>query len=369
MSERTSTSVLVCCGVGGTGKTTTAAALGVAHAALGLRTVVLTIDPARRLAEALGVELGHDPTRIHGLQTSDGRPAVLAAMMLDRKGTWDALVRRYAEDEQQAERLLQNRYYRAVATRLTGSHEYMAIEKLYELVSSGSWDLVVLDTPPAQHVLDFFEAPERIRGLLDNGAVAALLRPRSGFVGVAARQALRVVERVAGEDVMQGITEFFDLFGGLSAGLRERSAAVAELLRSERTRYLLVADASAPERSDVLGFLGELRERGMRFAGFLLNRAAPPVGPASSLRPEDLQRPQGMDDATWERWSEALLGVPPIADARARRHRESASQLAQRAEGAPLWLIPEVAGGIHDLEALRALAPSLPPAPPTLLER
>lgn len=360
------TEVLVCCGVGGTGKTTTAAALGVAHALAGKRTVVLTIDPARRLAAALGVELGNDPVPIAGLAPL-GEHAQLAGLMLDRKGTWDGIIRRYAESEGQAERLLANPYYQSVATRLTGSHEYMAVEKLYELVESGDWDLVVLDTPPAQHVLDFFEAPDRIHSLLDRGAVSALVRSRNGFFGAATRRALALVERLAGDQVMAGITEFFDLFGDLSVGLRQRSSAVAELLRSDRTRFLLVTDAGAPERSDALGFLEELRRREMHFLGFLVNRTAPRATFTRDLTAEDLVRPASLPAAVWPAWERALLDVPRLARDRAHTHRDNARELASKAPGASVWLVPEMPGGVQTLENLAALARSLPPSPPTSL--
>ncbi|MBT3219876.1 MAG: ArsA family ATPase, partial [Proteobacteria bacterium] len=137
------TRVLVCCGVGGVGKTTIAAALGVGLARAGEKVVVLTIDPAQRLADALGLErLGNSPTKV------SIKGGELDAMMLDRKATWDEVIRRFSSDEQKAERLLTNRYYKAVSERLTGSHEYMAIEKLYELVETDRWDVVVVDTPP-----------------------------------------------------------------------------------------------------------------------------------------------------------------------------------------------------------------------------
>lgn len=345
--------VLVCCGVGGTGKTTTAAALGVAHAAAGYRTVVLTIDPARRLADALGIELNNRPTPVPGAQG-------LSALMLDRQATWTDVIRRFSTDEAQAERLLSNRYFRSVATRLTGSHEYMAVEKLYELVHGGEFDLVVLDTPPAQHVLDFFRAPERVRSLFDGGGIQALLRPRS-VVGFAAQGVVRVVEQIAGAGVMADVREFFDLIAQLSESFRAHSDAVAELLVSQATQYLLVTDASAPERSDVLGFLGELRERRMQFAGFLVNRTAPRVRVREI--PDQLQAPGGFN-GTWPSWERALLAIPEAASVRNQQHARAAERLAQAAGGAPVWRIPEVPGGITDLHGLEQLVPHLPPRPP-----
>lgn len=348
-----SAQVLVCCGVGGTGKTTTAAALGVAHAEAGYRTVVLTIDPARRLADALGIELDNRPTEV------PGAPG-LHALMLDRAATWNDVIRRFSDDEEHAERLLENRYFRSVATRLTGSHEYMAVEKLHELVTGGDFDLVVLDTPPAQHVLDFFRAPERVRSLFEGGGINALIRPR-GVVGLAAQGVVKVVEQIAGAGVMADVREFFDLIGQLSDAFGDHGDMVARLLVSDATRYLLVTDASAPDRSDVLGFLRELRERGMQFAGFLVNRTAPRVRPQSI--PSTIPSPPDFE-GDWDAWEQALLAIPETARARHQLHAEAADRLARSAGGAPVWRIPEVPGGVTDLEGLRLLVPHLPPRPP-----
>jgi anion-transporting ArsA/GET3 family ATPase len=349
--------ISICCGVGGTGKTTTAAALAVAAATAGERVVVLTIDPARRLADALGVgELTNRPTPV----TLEGASGTLHAAMLDRKGTWDEVIRRHATPEV-ADRLFANRYYRAVSTRLSGSQEYMAVEKLYDLVTQGHWDHLVVDTPPAQHVLEFFQAPERVQGILDQSMLRLLLEPGSGVRGVAARGALAVVESLAGDRVMGEIREFFTLIGGLSAGFRERSAAVAELLRSPQTGYWLVTDAEAPERNDLLGFLGELRERGMSFRGFLVNRVRPEVvGPfpdPEALREAFAGRPGGVEAAAF------LTALPEQELLRARAHRKALKDLA-RAGAADAWAIPELPGGVRSLAGLRALAPHLPPNPP-----
>lgn len=347
--------VLVCCGVGGTGKTTTAAALGVSHAAVGKRTVVLTIDPARRLADALGLELSNEPLEV------PGAPG-LSALMLDREATWADVVRRFSIDEDHAQRLFKNRYFQAVATRLTGSHEYMAIEKLHELVHSGSFDLVIVDTPPTQHVLDFFRAPERVQAVLDRGGLASMLRPR-GVVGLAAQGMMKLVEQIAGDGTMADVREFFGLISQLSEAFGQHGDAVAALLASDQTTYLLVTDAAAPERSDVLGFLNELRERGMQFAGFLVNRTAPQV--RQRELPGHLERPEGLDDAAWAAWSEALMAIPEAARKRAIAHTEGVERLRRHAGSAPIWRVPEIPGGVTDLAGLQRLGPYLPPNPPT----
>jgi len=349
----------VCCGVGGTGKTTTAAALALAYARDGERVVVLTIDPARRLADALGLDaLDNEPQLVQG-----AGPGELYALMLDRKRTWDALITKQATPDT-AERLMANPYYQAVTTRLSGSHEYMAVEKLHQLAIRGDYDRVILDTPPAQHVVDFFRAPERIRGILDRSVMRGLFEPGGGLRAAATRRALGVVERIAGEGVMSDIRAFFTLVGEISPGVRRRSAAVAELLRDERCRYWLVSDADAPERNDLLGFLGELREQQMAFAGFLVNRVqAVPRGPFPDVAA--LQELSAVDG--WPRVAKALAELPDKARARAMRHRRAARHLVTAAHGAPVWLVPEIPGGVRTVDGLAQLVPHLPPRPPTPL--
>jgi arsenite-transporting ATPase len=350
------TRIAVCCGVGGTGKTTTSAALAVGWAEAGERVVVLTIDPARRLADALGVgALTNVPREVPLAGTGS-----LHALMLDRKGTWDEVIRRRATPEV-AERLLANRYYRAVSTRLSGSHEYMAVEKLHELATEGPYDRIVVDTPPTQHVVDFFRAPDRIRGILDRSMLALMTDP-GGLRGAAARGALNLVNRLAGDRVLGEIREFFELIGEMSAGFRERSDTVAQLLRSDSTQYWLVTDANAPERNDLLGFLDELRERGMAFAGFLVNRVQPePTGPFPT---EEALRGAGGGVDGWSDAVDALLKLPDVARTRSRAHRDAVRELVRRAGGAPAWLVPEIPGGVRSVEGLVELARHLPPHPP-----
>ena len=352
------TRIAVCCGVGGTGKTTTSAALAASYAKAGYRVVVLTIDPARRLADALGVEQLDNEPRAVPLPGASGR---LSALMLDRKGTWDAVIRARARPET-ARALLQNPYYQAVSTRLSGSHEYMAVEKLHDLVNCGEYDIIVVDTPPTQHVVDFFRAPERVRQILDRSLLTALFEP-SGFRGVATRGALAIVQRLAGDRVMGEIRGFFELIGELSVGFRERSATIEAMLASEQTQYWLVAHADAPERNDLLGFLGELRERGMTFAGFLVNRVqTEEEGPFPS--PEVL-REAGQHLPDWPLAVEAMLNLPERAKARAKRHRTAIEALVNEAGGAPAWGVPDVPGGIRSVEGLLGLSDVLPPnAPP-----
>lgn len=352
------TRVSVCCGVGGTGKTTTAAALAVAYACSGERVVVLTIDPARRLADALGVgALDNVPRRVP-LQDAAGE---LHALMLDRKGTWDEVIRRRAKPAT-VERLLVNRYYRAVSTRLSGSHEYMAVEKLHELVVEGGYDRVVVDTPPTQHVVDFFRAPDRVQGILDRSLLKLLIDPSASLGGIAARGALSIVSRLAGDRVLGEIREFFELISEMSAGFRERSELIATLLRSPDTTYWLVADANAPERNDLLGFLEELRGREMSFAGFLVNRVqSEPVGTIPS---KESLLAGGTDIEGWPAAVDAILALPRSARALAQAHRAAIAELVREAGGAPAWLVPEIPGGVRSIAGLTEIARHLPPNKP-----
>lgn len=357
------TQVLVCCGVGGAGKTTTAAALGVGHALAGRRVVVLTIDPARRLADALGIEhLGNAPRAIPLPQASTlgGR---LDALMLDRKATWDEVVRQHAPTPDIADRLLTNPYYRALSTRLTGGHEYMATEKLYALAHDGRWDVVIVDTPPSQHALDFFQAPDRIGRILDPRLLGALLRPSQGLLGAATRRVVDVIRRLAGDQVIGDLADFFDLVAGLSAGLRERGAEVHALLRSPACRYFLVAQASSPREHDLAAFLDVLRAQEQHFAGFLLNRTAPPLGlPEADLLAAIPEAPARTPAAAWDETTEALRQAVHRRSVRAAAHAQTAQRLA-RSANAPVWAVPDVDGGVTDLDGLIRLSTHLPPHP------
>jgi len=356
------TRVIVCCGVGGTGKTTTAAALGVGHAVAGQRVCVLTIDPARRLADALCLDqLDNTPrdVTLDGVAVADG--GSLDALMLDRKSTWDDVIRRFSPSEDAADRLLDNRYYRAVSTRLTGSHEYMAIEKLYQLVQDGRWDVIIVDTPPTEHVLDFFKSPERVSRIFDRSVMSMITQPGGGFFGSATKRVGRVLRRLAGESVMNDISEFFSLMSALSGGFRARAKAVGELLASDRTEYYLVARASAPERNDILGFLATIRERKMKFAGFLLNRVATAPARGRTWTAKELPRPKGTKVAEWEAWVAAFNAHNEEVVRRADRHDAAARRISAAADGAPVWRIPELTDGVNSLARLAELGRFLPP--------
>ena len=227
--------IVICCGSGGVGKTTTAAVIAQEAARRGRDAVVVTIDPAKRLANALGLDaLSDTPSEVprelwdpDGTAPAHGR---LSALMLDTKTTFDQLVTRYAAGEEQAERILENGFYRNVSGALSGTQEYMAMEKLYELHEAGGYEIIVVDTPPTRHALDFLDAPDRLLRMLDNRIFRLLMMPTRAYLkvaSVAVQTFLRTVSRVVGSEVVNDIVAFFRAFEGMEAGFRERAERCA----------------------------------------------------------------------------------------------------------------------------------------------
>ena len=273
--------LLVTAGAGGVGKTTVAAALGVRTAIAGRRVAVLTIDPARRLANALGLDqLTGELRRVEpacfteaGLQPAAG---ALWAMMLDTKTTGDQMVRRFAPDAAAANAILRNDYYRFFSTSLAGAQEYMAIEQVRALVQDGDFDLVVLDTPPAVHALDFLDAPDRLLGALDSKAVQLLRRTQNGNSGSLAGRGrsllMKSLNRLTGGGFLDDLASFLGLFATILEALRVASGELHRLLRADGTRFLLVTTPTGTNIDDAAHFRHELGVRGFPFGGFIANR-------------------------------------------------------------------------------------------------
>jgi anion-transporting ArsA/GET3 family ATPase len=339
-------SVVVCTGTGGVGKTTTAAALGMAAARLGRRAVVVTVDPARRLADAMGGRgLSNEPSEVPGPW-----PGQLWAVMLDTAATFDDLVARYASGPEQVERILANRFYRNIAGTLSGTHEYMAAEKLYELHASDRWDLVVVDTPPTRAALDFLEASGRLTRFLDHKLFRVLvgqsptgLRP----VQLAARGLLRSIGRVVGAEVLADAMAFFEVFEGMEEGFRQRAAAVQALLTDVRTGYVVVASARADTVSEAGWFVERLAALGVPVGALVLNRMTPAFGAGSAAEARTRA------GAHWEN----------VADLRALREgeRRHVEGLAARVAPAPVVQVPMLAHDVADIDALAEIAALLLP--------
>ena len=238
---------------------------------------MVTVDPARRLADALGVEsLPNTPTEVQGPW-----PGRLHALMLDSKGTFDDLVERYARTPEQAESILANRIYQNLAGALSGTQEYMAMEKLYELVQSNEFDVVVVDTPPTRNALDLLDAPRRLTRFLENRLFRAILVPTRmslRAVGMATQALLRTVAKVAGAEIVQDAVAFFQAFEGMEDGFRTRASAVHQLLADPETAYVLVTSARPDAVTEASFFAEELGERDVAVAALVVNRLAPSFG-------------------------------------------------------------------------------------------
>jgi anion-transporting ArsA/GET3 family ATPase len=276
-----SRSVVVCVGAGGVGKTTTAAALALQAARRGRRTCVVTIDPARRLSDAMGLDgddaIDNEPRRVD-IDIDINGSGELWAVMLDTAITFDALIRTYALSDAQAETILTNRFYRNIADSMGGAHEYMAMEKLYELHNDDRFDLVIVDTPPSTNAIEFLEAPNRITRFLDHRLYKVLVTPSGGLaraMNFAAQAFLRTVARIVGGSVVDDAIEFLAAFDGMEDGFRARATAVQELLRAEDTTFVLVTVPRRDTVDDAVDFVERLDEAGIEVDTLIANRVHP----------------------------------------------------------------------------------------------
>ena len=346
----TERAIVVCCGSGGVGKTTTAAAIAVEGARRGRRACVVTIDPARRLADALGLD---QLTNTAGPVEGDW-PGELWALMLDTEGTFDDLVARHAASPEQAEAILRNRLYRNIAGALSGTQEYMAMEKLHELYDEGRFDLIVVDTPPTRNALDFLDAPRRLTRFLDNRLFRLLVSPSKGYLkamSVATQAFLRTVSRVVGSEVVSDAVAFFKAFEGMEEGFRVRAQRVQALLGGDTAAFVLVATPRRDAVAEAEFFARRLVESGIGVDALVVNRLHPPFG-GSGL---------SEDAGALRRRSAALGGsslgtlYANLADFRQVAQSEEAhfADLARQVAPAPVVRVPMLAGDVHDLDGLR----------------
>jgi len=272
--------ICICAGSGGVGKTTTSAAIAAGMAARGKKVAVLTIDPAKRLADSLGLsELGNterqvDPSLFEeaGVDPGEGE---LWAMMLDSKATFDEVVREHAPDDATRDRILSNRIYQQLSAALAGSQEYMAMEKLYEIHAEGRYDLLVLDTPPTRNALDFLDAPKRLTQFIEGRALQVFMKP-TGFgmrvFGRGTSLMFSVLRKITGVDLLEDLAEFFQAFSGMVGGFRERARRVNELLSDSQTSFLVVCGPQDEPISEAVYFHGKLAEAEMPFGGVIVNK-------------------------------------------------------------------------------------------------
>ncbi|MBI4830475.1 MAG: ArsA family ATPase [Candidatus Lindowbacteria bacterium] len=287
--------IIICCGSGGVGKTTTSAAIAIHGAMRGRKVIVLTIDPAKRLANSLGLpELGNEERRIAREKFAEAGispKGELYAMMLDTKRTFDELIIKHALNDEMRERILSNPLYKNISDAFAGSQEYMAMEKLFEIHAEGKYDLIVLDTPPTKHALDFLDAPRRMTEFLDGSVLKWFLKPyfSAGKFGIRMFQKgtgaiLRTLERVTGISALKVASDFFLSFEGMYDGFKERASAVYDLLRDDATAFLLITSPDDITIEEATFFYDKLIEYGMPFCGLIVNRVHTDFGHSEAGR-------------------------------------------------------------------------------------
>jgi anion-transporting ArsA/GET3 family ATPase len=370
--------VLVVCGSGGVGKTTTSAALALEGARRGRRAVVITIDPARRLANALGLgtlggeagggsaggstadgnEPGMIPPSVWDRERRAPEGASFAAMMLDTKTTFDDLVGQYATSPAQEQRILNNRFYQNISGALSGTQEYMAMEKLFELDEAGMYDLIVVDTPPSRHALDFLDAPSRLTAFLDARVFRWFLAPtRAGMrmVSSAARGFLRLVARTVGAQVLDDAVEFFAAFEGMYEGFRQRARKVSALIEDPRTAFVLVSSPRRDAVEEAEYFSERLGESGLSIEALVINRIHPRFSDlsAAAARAHGAALPLTNDASTsLAALYENIAEFNDVAD----REAKNLGGLAERLAPASITLVPFLERDVADVGGLDEVA-------------
>jgi anion-transporting ArsA/GET3 family ATPase len=347
-------SICICAGSGGVGKTTTSAALAAGLAARGQRVAVLTIDPAKRLADSLGLdELVNEPRRVDPRlfeRAGVEMRGELWAMMLDAKATFDDVVRRHAPDAETRERILQNRIYRQISNALAGSQEYMAMEKLFEIHQEGRYDFLVLDTPPSRNALDFLDAPKRLTQFIEGRGMAMFMKP-TGFatrvVGRGSSMAFSVLKRITGLDLLADLSEFFQAFSGMVDGFRERAKRVSELLSDPATTFMVVCGPQGEPISEAVYFHRKLVEAQLPVGGVIVNKvhyqADVEAGGEAEVDLRDL-----LDDELAARVASNFADYQALA----RRDARNVDHLARELNARRVIRIPYMDEDIHDLEGL-----------------
>ncbi|WP_285791179.1 ArsA-related P-loop ATPase [Micromonospora sp. NBRC 101691] len=356
--------IVVCCGAGGVGKTTTAAALALRAAERhGRRTVVLTIDPARRLAQSLGLtELDNTPRQVKGLDTDGG--GELHAMMLDMKRTFDDVVLQHTDPAKAAE-IFANPFYQAMSSTFAGTQEYMAMEKLGQLHARGEWDLIVVDTPPSRSALDFLDAPARLSRFLDGRMLRLLLAParsggRSMFSLVTASFGMfsKVVQKVLGAQLLTDLSGFVAALDSMFGGFRQRAEQTYRILQARETAFLLVAAPEPDAVREAAYFAGRLREERMPLAGLVLNRVHRPTvttpDATESLAAADRLAELGGHEATVD-----VLRAHAALLQQSAREQQVAASFTEAFPAVPTVAVTAQPADVHDVDGLRTIGTAI----------
>jgi anion-transporting ArsA/GET3 family ATPase len=354
--------VIVCCGSGGVGKTTTAAALALRAAERGRQTVVLTIDPARRLAQALGLrELGNQPRQVNvdGFQPK----GELWAMMLDMRRTFDDMVRVHAGPER-AEQLLANPFYQTISSSFSGTQEYMAMEKLGQLAATDDWDLIIVDTPPSRSALDFLDAPNRLSTALDGRMIRLLTGPaKAGSWGI--RKVVstgfsmftKAVSTILGGQLLADASAFMQAFDTMFGGFRERARKTADLLRSKGTSFVVVAAPEPDALREASYFVERLSDESMPLAGLVANRTHPVLARLSAT--EALTVAEALENGASAPLATAVLRLHADRVSLAEREKRMLARFTRAHPEVPLIQVPALPSDVHDVAGLRDIGDRL----------
>src|SRR5215207_4407963 len=347
--------VVVCCGAGGVGKTTTAAAMALRAAEYGRTVVVLTIDPAKRLAQALGIkDLGNTPQRV---PLAPEVPGELHAMMLDMRRTFDEMVIQYSGRER-GEAILDNQFYQTVATSLAGTQEYMAMEKLGQLLAQDKWDLIVVDTPPSRNALDFLDAPQRLGSFMDSRLWRLLLAPGRGIgrlVTGAVGLAMKALSTVLGSQMLADAAAFVQMLDTTFGGFREKADRTYELLKRRGTQFVVVSAAEPDALREASFFVDRLSSEKMPLAGLILNRTHPTLCDLQTDKAREAADQLAADGQS-DGLAAAVLRVHADRAQTAKREVRLLSRFTGANPHVAIVGVPSLPFDVSDLEALRAIA-------------
>ena len=336
--------LVMVCGSGGVGKTTSAAALGMVLASQGQRVLVVTVDPARRLAQALGLaDIGLDEQTVPTIAA----PGLLAVSMLDTKAGWDQLIRMHASDAASAERVIANPLYKNITERFVNSHDYIAMERLYELRNDNRYDIVVVDTPPSRNALDLLDAPSKMREFFGGRLLRWLTLPyRSRLLTVASRPFLQLADRVLGAQFLGDIGEFFNLLQSMEKGFIQRATSVENELRASHTRFVVVTTPDDAPAHEALFMVDELRRRSMSPALMMVNRSLSHFAGAAIELAAHVGHSEG------DRIVTAVINTATTVASIGQRHQQSLERLSR---AVPCVVVPEsppVSGRDMSLQAI-----------------
>jgi anion-transporting ArsA/GET3 family ATPase len=364
----------MCCGAGGVGKTTAAAALALRAAERGRVVVVLTIDPARRLAQSLGLrELTNNPCRVSPTEKITMAGGQLHAMMLDMRRTFDEMVQAHSSPDR-AEQIIANPFYQAISSSFSGTQEYMAMEKLGQLVAAGEWDLVVVDTPPSRSALDFLDAPQRLSSLLDGRLIRLLSAPaRAGtrgvrrLVGAGIGLFAKAISTILGGQMLVDASAFVQAFDTMFGGFRERARATYELLRAPGTAFVVVSTPESDAVREAAYFVDRLATESMPLAGLVLNRTHPVLADLPAARAETvaeaLERAGQSNPAPL---AAAVLRLHADRVALAERERRLLARFSRAHPAVAVVTVPALTTDVHDLPGLHRIGQLLASAQPAV---